>query len=714
MADSDTESGAQRDALRRIEALVTRLAWRVRAQRALEWATTAAVVALLCWMVALALHKTGWMSWEVLREVGMGCAGLVALIAALGAAMRLDPIKLAQRIDRSHALHDRLSTALALARTPAQAQEEDAAFRAAQLEDAGRHTSGVELKRAAPWRWPQELALCMAVLVCAVGLHVVRAPSHKRAIAPITIKIEHHRILDKATVQLERERIDQLRELVKNSDDPHAKELIEELDALLDEVEAQKISEKEFLGKLDAIQEKLIDKYKEQDSQLAELREKLKEAAEELEKEAAKELKDQKEVAALVDALKKEDMKGAQQALDKLADKLKSEDLSTKDLEQLAKLMEKFGDKIDPTDPKLKKLFEENESKLKDLIAKLEKKGDKLSDEEKQRLNRAKEDLEKLAKDREGAGGQDQTSRQLKQLKREADEMAKKMREEAKDKKNVKKKDEKAHEQGGKPNYRQEAANKAKQAANQAGEQDKQQKGEQARKDAQKQLEELRESMQRQRGRGEQQDKQQEEQVEDFMRRAQGKEQQDQGQDKPGQKGQQGKDGQPKPGQDQDGKDGQQGKDKQAGQDGKDGKDSKDGQQGKDGQDAQSGKKTEGQDGKKGKGESGDAPGEGKEGEEPSDSAGKGEGSRELGEETDLKGKRVDSKVEGKQLKQGQSRSEIIKSASEKGFATRQYKDVYGDYSSVVEEVMEKENVPKGYRYYVKRYFQLIKPRGQE
>ena len=41
----------------------------------------------------------------------------------------------------------------------------------------------------------------------------------------------------------------------------------------------------------------------------------------------------------------------------------------------------------------------------------------------------------------------------------------------------------------------------------------------------------------------------------------------------------------------------------------------------------------------------------------------------------------------------------------------RAYKRVYGDYTSVVEEVMSKEKVPPGYRFYVKRYFQLIKPR---
>ena len=97
-----------------------------------------------------------------------------------------------------------------------------------------------------------------------------------------------------------------------------------------------------------------------------------------------------------------------------------------------------------------------------------------------------------------------------------------------------------------------------------------------------------------------------------------------------------------------------------------------------------------------------------------SNSAGQGQGDRNLGEDAGMKSNRVDVKVKGSEGDKGQSKSEIIKGASEEGFASRNYKEVYGDYSSVVEEVMEEEKVPKGYRYYVKRYFQLIKPREQE
>ena len=75
-----------------------------------------------------------------------------------------------------------------------------------------------------------------------------------------------------------------------------------------------------------------------------------------------------------------------------------------------------------------------------------------------------------------------------------------------------------------------------------------------------------------------------------------------------------------------------------------------------------------------------------------------------------LSGKRHDTRVEGKEGA-GPSRSQTILGSAEKGFASTSYKRVYGDYTAVVEEVMSKEKVPPGYRFYIKRYFQLIKPR---
>ncbi|HEX2573785.1 MAG TPA: hypothetical protein VH877_29820 [Polyangia bacterium] len=81
-----------------------------------------------------------------------------------------------------------------------------------------------------------------------------------------------------------------------------------------------------------------------------------------------------------------------------------------------------------------------------------------------------------------------------------------------------------------------------------------------------------------------------------------------------------------------------------------------------------------------------------------------------LGDPTRIAAHHVTQKLQGAQGS-GPSRSATILGASERGFATTAYRRVYGDYNAITEEVMSKERVPPGYRYYIKRYFQLIKPR---
>ena len=63
---------------------------------------------------------------------------------------------------------------------------------------------------------------------------------------------------------------------------------------------------------------------------------------------------------------------------------------------------------------------------------------------------------------------------------------------------------------------------------------------------------------------------------------------------------------------------------------------------------------------------------------------------------------------------QGPSRRETILTSAKKGFAEAAYRKVYADYKKIVEEVMTQEKVPQGYKYYVKRYFQRIKPHSMD
>ncbi|MDZ4065020.1 MAG: hypothetical protein U1E22_10190, partial [Coriobacteriia bacterium] len=60
---------------------------------------------------------------------------------------------------------------------------------------------------------------------------------------------------------------------------------------------------------------------------------------------------------------------------------------------------------------------------------------------------------------------------------------------------------------------------------------------------------------------------------------------------------------------------------------------------------------------------------------------------------------------------QGPSRAEVIYGTAERGFVGKGYKKVFTEYETVAEKAIEKEDVPPGYRFYVQRYFQLIRPR---
>jgi hypothetical protein len=93
--------------------------------------------------------------------------------------------------------------------------------------------------------------------------------------------------------------------------------------------------------------------------------------------------------------------------------------------------------------------------------------------------------------------------------------------------------------------------------------------------------------------------------------------------------------------------------------------------------------------------------------------AGVGHDPSALDDPTRLGGDHRNVRVEGQQ-QAGPSRSEVILGSAQRGFASRDYQDVYTDYSNHAEDVLEQDEIPPGYRFYVRRYFQLIRPREAE
>jgi hypothetical protein len=113
----------------------------------------------------------------------------------------------------------------------------------------------------------------------------------------------------------------------------------------------------------------------------------------------------------------------------------------------------------------------------------------------------------------------------------------------------------------------------------------------------------------------------------------------------------------------------------------------------------------------------GSAPAAGKpgDGESPGGTVGKGAGHGHdenlVGDPTKLDGKTQDVTAAGVDSGQGAASAEVIYGAAERGFVGKGYQKVFTDYQTVAEQVMTQDEIPPGYRFYVRRYFQLIRPR---
>jgi hypothetical protein len=81
------------------------------------------------------------------------------------------------------------------------------------------------------------------------------------------------------------------------------------------------------------------------------------------------------------------------------------------------------------------------------------------------------------------------------------------------------------------------------------------------------------------------------------------------------------------------------------------------------------------------------------------------------GPATDLAGKTEDVTAAAVDTGKGAASSEVVFGAAQRGFTGSRYQKVYTQYRTVAEDVLEQDTIPAGYEFYVRRYFQLIRPR---
>jgi hypothetical protein len=647
-----------------IERLAQAASRRLRTRRAILWGAKALAGGLVAVLVLLILRKVGVIGERFCR-VGLGLSLLqVLVVAGMGYARRLPLRAGAVALDRFHGLSDRLSSALSFAdlegaqRTP---------FMAAAIDDALVHARRVDPKLAVPMQSPQEMPFIAALGILLILLVCFEVREHKPVAMAATID----------AVDVTQDDLDAMREFLREVDQrlqtDEAKAATQEFNQLIEDLANKRLDRTEAFRRMQQLEDKLLQG-READAK----------ALEEALKKMGEELKKSEMSKPTGEALSDKNLEAAEKALKDLAKKLRDEQAKGGvDKQQLEKLREALKKASEDQAKRAEALAAKREELKQDLLKQRQKQGDAgANEQEKSLLQKKERELERLDREHEQ---QQKTQRELDRLDRElqkaAEDLMKDMGLSASDLDNA----------------AQDINRMAKQEMTQEEKEQLRQK-----------LQELREMMrqQSQGGAGQMQ------RLRVFQQRAQGQGGQS------GQGGQQGQ-GQGQEGQGQQGQ-GQQGQGQQGqGQGQQAGNGQGQGQQGQgQGQGGQGGETwIVGPNGEKilmltkGQGQGQGQGGGGGQGQQPGQGWGQGHDDNVQGKATNPKVGTQDTQVQGNDTGQGGSRSEVILGAAERGFASKGYTKVYREYHTVAEEALNKDEIPGGYRFYVRRYFQLIRPR---
>ncbi|HLK39456.1 MAG TPA: hypothetical protein VKU41_22020 [Polyangiaceae bacterium] len=636
-----------------IRRLARRAERRIRCSRALGVGAQALCAALLAAVVVLSLRKLGLLGEPAARAGLVVAAVSVVGSFAVGWMLRLPDRAGARALDRFHRLSDRLSSALAFSELPGPTP-----FMRAAIDDAVALAPTIRPALAVPIVVPRALAAAGALsgAVAAVALFEVRVHVpvvHARTIEPVDMAPD-----DLDDVKDFLHQID----LRDQSDDTRA--AVAEFNKLVEDIANKRLDRTEAFRRMEALEERLLSgseaDHKALEQQLERVGEELKRS--ELTRPAG-------------DALAEQKLSKAGDALHEIAKKVRDPGAAPDKakLDQMREALQKAARQAEEHQQELEKRRQE----LADDILKMKQKmGDGGSDEERSLLDKKQRELDRLDRDvdRQGAAG-----RQLDRLDRELEQAAQDL----------------MKDMG-------LSAQDLDQGAEDLNRMQQDQMTQQQKEELRQKLQELRELV-RQQG---QSGKGQTVRLRKFGRIARG---QTAG---PGQSGQggeaQGAEGQGGEGQ---GSEGRQGE----GQGGA-------GQQGR--SSAQGGSQGGGGGETWILGPNGEKLlmlSAGRGGSEPGGGGGQGQGGGQRwgeGHDPKLQGGATnpkmgtqDTQVQGADTGQGGSRSQVILGAAERGFASHGYKKVYTEYHQVAEESLAKDEIPGGYRFYVKRYFELIRPR---
>jgi hypothetical protein len=744
-----------------IQRVISRARRRIRGQWALEGATTAAILAAAAALAVIFLIRVEVLAKATGIALLFGTVAIIAIGALLKAARRIDDELVARRIDRASNLSDRLSTAIAFTRIamPAALDERDEThgLMAAAIRDGVRAAPRADVARATPFVPPADLRAALgfiAVSALAAGLAIPTVdrtpqlfrvePDHgavgddvilkgsnlmtglaspmaalptasslgapnvpAQAVSPSVVrgfvpagaavtfgagKAHAAMILDWSASQIViripegtplgattltawigDEAVGPLAFTVVDRKDPeyhpegsvtlepddraYLESLLAQLAAVAQRDQVPELEEfakqlKELLkdaelGKIS--KEQLLDTLGKAEEKLSQQAEPEQSEVDQQLAEMGKELSKEQVTKELGEALQKMQLDKAEQELQKLAEKLDNKQLSEKDQQKLAEQLEKVAKQMEQKAEREEQKHQQMKQKLEEDIRRLEQKQQQAKTEE-ERLDTERK-LDKK-KDELKKLDKDQDDKQQSAQRQALKRLQKDLEKAAEGLQKQQKPEDRNGDQDKQEQDGQQPSQKLKDAARETSRVDQDRRKQATQKKVSSQMEDLREAMQRAKQKGNKGNKDpfgKNGKNQDFAQRARG--QKGRGQAwKPGQQGQ---------GQGQ----------RQAGQ------------------------------------------GQGQQGQQPNGQQwGVGHDENLVGDPTQKSGNTKDEDLQGSSGSSGGGTRETILSAAQKGFATKRYRDVYGKYQQIVEEVMRTEKLPSSYKYYVKRYFAKIHP----
>ncbi len=629
---------------------------RLRAGRALRWASTATSGGLVVVAILVGLRKASLLGERVFVE-GLVFIGLIAIgVALAGYRRRLPQREGAIVLDRFHTLDDRLSSALSFAEF---AEEERSPLMRAAIDDAIAHADGVDPVRAVPIRLPREwpFILGMGAVITSIALYRVHRPE----------PVVHAKTIE--AVDVSEDDLDAMREFLRDVDarlqSDEAKAATGEFNQLIEDLSQRRLDRTEAFRKMQRLEDKLLSG-SEADRK----------AFEDAVRKMGEELQKSDLAKPTGEALSRGRLDAAERALKDLAKQLREARANgkTPDKQVLEKLRDALRRAAQDSSKRAEALEKRREELRQDLLRQRARAGDAGAheEEEKSLLKKKERELERLDREHET---QAEAKRELDRLDRELEKAAEDL----------------MNDLGA-------SAEDLEQAAEDMNRMAKREMTKQEKEELRQKLRDLRETLRQKANAG----GTDAERRKMFQRRARGQ---------AGATGARGERGQADKGGAESGEGPSAGEGEGEGEQGGGAK----GEGGKAGEAwvlGPNGEKllmiTKGGGRRGGSGGTNGAS----EGAEAGRGIGRGHDDAVLGKKaSSAKVGTADTQVEGRETGQGGSRSEVILGAAERGFASKRYQDVYREYQTVAEEALGKDEIPGGYRFYVRRYFQLIRPR---